>query len=79
MPTLGLKSLQAICVTGHLSNDWLPGAVWILAPAIGLAMDLKPSEIGLLITIHSIGASLAYFPAGILADRVHSQGRLLLG
>ena len=79
MKPLGLKALQAVCVTGHLSNDWLPGAVWILAPAIGIAMDLKPSEIGLLITIHSIGASLAYFPAGILADRVQSQGRLLLG
>ena len=76
---LGLKALQGVCVTGHLANDWLPGAVWILAPAIGLALDLKPSEIGLLITIHSIGASLAYFPAGILADRVQSQGRLLLG
>ena len=53
--------------------------MWLLAPAIGLALELKPSEIGLLLTIHSIGASLAYFPAGILADRVRSQGALLLG
>ena len=53
--------------------------MWLLAPAIGLALELRPSEIGLLLTIHSIGASLAYFPAGILADRVRSQGVLLLG
>ena len=76
---LGLKTLQGVCVLGHLANDWAAGAMWLLAPAIGLALELRPSEIGLLLTIHSIGASLAYFPAGILADRVRSQGALLLG
>jgi len=76
---LGSKALQGVCVLGHLSNDWASGAIWLLAPAIGLALELRPSEIGLLLTIHSIGASLAYFPAGILADRVRSQGALLLG
>ena len=64
---LDLKTLQGVCVLGHLANDWAAGAMWLLAPAIGLALELKPSEIGLLLTIHSIGASLAYFPAGILA------------
>ncbi|MDB3945523.1 MFS transporter [Gammaproteobacteria bacterium] len=76
---LGLAALQGIFVLGHLSNDWLPAAIWLLAPAIGLAFDLKPSEVGLLLAIHSIGASLAYFPAGVLADRTRLQGRLLLG
>jgi MFS family permease len=76
---LGLAALQGIFVFGHLSNDWLPAAIWLLAPAIGLAFDLKPSEVGLLLAIHSIGASLAYFPAGVLADRTRLQGRLLLG
>jgi len=75
---LGPTALQGVCVLGHLANDWLPGAIWLLAPAIGLAFDLKPSQVGLLLAIHSIGASLAYFPAGILADRVQAQGRLLL-
>ncbi|MDE0975672.1 MAG: MFS transporter [Arenicellales bacterium] len=75
---LGLAALQGIFVFGHLSNDWLPAAIWLLAPAIGLAFDLKPSEVGLLLAIHSIGASLAYFPAGVLADRTRLQGRLLL-
>ena len=76
---LNLRALQGVCVLGHLANDWAAGAMWLLAPAIGLALELRPSEIGLLLTIHSIGASLAYFPAGILADRVRSQGVLLLG
>ena len=76
---LGLAALQGIFVFGHLSNDWLPAAIWLLAPAIGLAFDLKPSEVGLLLAIHSIGASLAYFPAGVMADRTRLQGRLLLG
>ena len=76
---LGLKALQGVCVLGHLANDWASAAIWLLAPAIGLAFELRPSEIGLLLAIHSIGASLAYFPAGILADRVRSQGALLLG
>jgi MFS family permease len=76
---LGLAALQGVFVFGHLSNDWLPAAIWLLAPAIGLAFDLKPSEVGLLLAIHSIGASLAYFPAGVLADRTRLQGRLLLG
>ena len=76
---LGLKALQGVCVLGHLANDWASAAIWLLAPAIGLAFELRPSEIGLLLAIHSIGASVAYFPAGILADRVRSQGALLLG
>jgi len=40
---------------GHLANDWPPSAIWILAPAIALALNLSPSELGLLITVHSHG------------------------
>jgi MFS transporter, FSR family, fosmidomycin resistance protein len=63
---------------GHWANDCGPGAVWIIAPAIAVAMGLSPGELGLLIAIHSVGASLAYLPAGILADRIPDHGRLLL-
>ncbi|MDH3688004.1 MAG: MFS transporter [Gammaproteobacteria bacterium] len=63
---------------GHLANDWPWGAVWLLAPAIAITMELSPSEVGLLITIQSLGASLAYIPAGMLSDRVSNRGRLLL-
>jgi FSR family fosmidomycin resistance protein-like MFS transporter len=63
---------------GHWANDFGPGAVWIIAPAIAVAMGLTPGELGLLIAIHSTGAALAYLPAGMLADRVSNHGRLLL-
>jgi FSR family fosmidomycin resistance protein-like MFS transporter len=63
--------------TGHLANDWAPAAIWLLAPAIGISMGLSPAEIGLLITLHSAGAALAYFPAGIIADRFRHRGTLL--
>lgn len=77
----GKKKARYLLTTfalGHLSNDWAPASIWLLAPAIALAMDLSPAEVGLLIFIHSLGAGLAYLPAGILADRVPNQGRLLL-
>ena len=73
----GTRSIFVWFSLGHWANDSAPGAVWIIAPAIALALDLTPGELGLLIAIHSVGASLAYFPAGVLADRVANQGRLL--
>ena len=72
------RKLQGLLAVGHLANDWSPAAIWLLAPAIGLAFDLQPSQIGLLITLHSVGAALAYLPAGILSDRVQRPGKLLL-
>ena len=72
------RKLQGLLAVGHLANDWSPAAIWLLAPAIGLAFDLEPFQIGLLITIHSFGAALAYLPAGILSDRVQRPGKLLL-
>ncbi len=71
------RSLLVWFSVGHLANDWAPGALWLLAPAVALAMDLTPAEVGLLITLHSAGAALAYLPAGLLADRVKDRGRLL--
>ncbi|MEC8888235.1 MAG: MFS transporter, partial [Pseudomonadota bacterium] len=72
------RKLQGLLAVGHLANDWSPAAIWLLAPAIGLAFDLQPSQIGLLITLHSFGAALAYLPAGILSDRMQRPGKLLL-
>lgn len=62
---------------GHMANDWAPGAMWLLAPAIAFDLGLSPSELGLLLTLQAVGASLAYLPAGILADHVADRGRLL--
>lgn len=71
-------SLTLAFSLGHLANDWAPAAIWLLAPAIAIAMGLTPAEVGLLITIHSLGAALAYLPAGLLADRVSARGGLLI-
>ena len=62
---------------GHCANDLAPIGMHIIIPAFGLAMGLSPAQIGLLFMIHSLGASLAYFPAGMLADHVANRGILL--
>ena len=63
---------------GHFANDLAPVAMFLIIPAFGLAADLSPVEIGLLFTIHSFGAALAYLPAGIVTDHVRNRGILLL-
>ncbi len=63
---------------GHFANDWPLSALWLIVPTAGIAMALSPAEVGLLFTICSIGGALAYLPAGILADHVSNQGRLLV-
>lgn len=62
---------------GHFANDWPVTSLWLIVPAVGIAMDLSPAEVGLLFTICNIGGALAYLPAGILADHVSNRGRLL--
>ena len=71
------KFLLIAMPIGHLVNDWPGAALWLLAPAIALSMGLGPLEVGLLITIHSAGASLAYFPAGVIGDYFRNRGNLL--
>jgi len=63
---------------GHMSNDWVAGTLWLLAPAIAASMGLGPTEVGLILTINGIGAGLAYIPAGILSDRSSRPGFLML-
>lgn len=63
---------------GHLTNDWVAGTLWLLAPAIAASMGLGPTEVGLLLTINGIGAGLVYIPAGILTDRATRPGWLMV-
>ncbi len=63
---------------GHCANDLAPVAMYLIIPAFGAAYGLTPVEIGLLFTIHSLGAALAYFPAGLLCDHIAKRGLLLL-
>lgn len=63
---------------GHLTNDWVAGTLWLLAPAIAASLGLGPAEVGLILTINGIGAGLAYIPAGVLSDRSTRPGFLML-
>lgn len=63
---------------GHMTNDWVAGTLWLLAPAIAASMGLGPTEVGLILTVNGIGAGLAYIPAGILSDRSTRPGLLML-
>ncbi len=62
---------------GHCANDLVPIGMYLLIPAFGTAMRLSPAEIGLLFMIHNLGSSVAYLPAGMLADHVANRGILL--
>ena len=64
---------------GHFSVDTPGGALWLIAPAVGIAWDLSPAEIGFLITAHNFGAGLGYLPSGMLADRFSRRGLLMTG
>ena len=72
------KSLFFFFSLGHFANDLAPCSVVILAPAVALEMGLSPFEVGLLISLHSIGGASGYFPAGLLADSSRDRGRLLM-
>ncbi len=63
---------------GHLSNDWVAGTLWLIAPAIAASMGLGPTEVGLILAINGVGAGLAYIPAGLIADRSTRPGYLML-
>ena len=66
------RSLFRWLSAGHWANDFGPGAIWIIAPAIAVAMGLTPGELGLLIAIHTTGSALAYLPAGIYTALMYS-------
>lgn len=72
-------NLLVLFPIGHFAIDLVPIGMFLLIPAFGAALGLSPAEIGLLFMIHSLGASLAYLPAGMLADHVADRGILLAG
>ncbi len=72
------RAVLGVFSLGHLCNDWAVGAIWLIAPAMALAFDLGPTEVGLLITVYGIGAAFAYIPAGLAADRRADVGGLLV-
>ena len=77
MPKMSSRLLPCFSL-GHFCNDFAPCAVWIIGPAVAISMDLTPTELGLLFTIHSAGSALAYFPAGMVSDHISDRGKFLL-
>ena len=77
-PQVSQRFLFLFFPAGHMAVDWGGGALLLIAPAIGVALDLSPAQIGLLFTAMQFGAGLAYAPAGIIGDRVRQRGLLLL-
>ncbi len=65
--------IPAFCI-GHMAVDWPHGAFWILAPAIAIALDLSPSDLGLVVALTAAGATLSLVPAGILSDHTKRRG-----
>ena len=72
------RSLYFPLSLGHFANDFVPCSLVVLAPAIALEMGLNPMEVGLLLTLHSLGSALGYFPSGLMADSVRNRGNLLM-
>jgi FSR family fosmidomycin resistance protein-like MFS transporter len=62
---------------GHFSVDTPTGALWLIAPAVGVAWGLSPAEVGMLVTAATLGAGFGYLPSGILADRISRRGLML--
>ena len=74
----GDRFILGMLSIGHLTNDWVAGTLWLLAPAIAASLGLGPTEVGLILAINGLGAGLMYIPAGILADRLGRPGLLML-
>lgn len=62
---------------GHCCIDWPFGAMYLIAPAIGSSFGWSAWEVGLLLTLQSLGAAIAYLPAGIFMDRLSERGKWL--
>lgn len=64
-------------MAGHLCIDWPFGAIYVIAPVIAASYGWSPTEVGLLLTVQSVVASLAYPYAGMIMDRTRARGRAL--
>ena len=74
---LPARVLGFLLPMGHFAVDTPGGALFIIAPAIGVLWDLSPAAVGFIITAHQLGAGLGYFPAGIMGDRFRRRGLVL--
>ena len=64
---------------GHGAVDWGGGALWLLAPAMAVSMDLSPLQVGMLFAARQVAAGISQLPAGLFGDHLSSRGYFLLG
>jgi len=62
---------------GHMCIDWPFGAAYLIVPAAGVTFGWTPAQVGTVLTVQSVVASMAYVPAGLLTDRLAERGRIL--
>ena len=63
---------------GHGAVDWGGGALWLLAPAMAISMDLSPFQIGIIFAARQIAAGVVQLPAGLIGDSLSRRGGFLL-
>ena len=63
---------------GHGAVDWGSGALWLLAPAMALALDLSAFQVGVLFAARQIAAGVIQLPAGLIGDTYRRRGLFLL-
>ena len=54
--------------TGHGAVDAGTSALWIIAPAIALSLDLSKTQVGLIFTVIAIGAGVTHIPASLVGE-----------
>ena len=63
---------------GHGAVDWGGGALWLLVPAMALALDLTTVQIGVLFVLRQVAGGIAQLPAGLFGEGMKRRGRFLL-
>ena len=53
---------------GHGAIDAGTSALWIIAPAMALSLDLSKTQVGLIFTVIAIAAGIAHIPAGLVGE-----------
>jgi MFS family permease len=53
---------------GHGAIDAGTSALWVIAPAIALSMDLSKTQVGLIFSVIAIAAGVTHIPAGLVGE-----------
>ena len=62
---------------GHGAVDAGTSALWIIAPAIALSLELGSTQVGLIFTVIAIGAGVTHIPASLVGE-TRFRGAFLL-